>query len=241
MVGKKEIKFIKSLRNKKFRINNNCFVVEGKKSVNEFLKSDYKLVKLYTVSKTIINIDKQEVIDKNLLEKISFLKNPDDYLAIFEFTKPTKIRKNNFIVALDSVSDPGNLGTIIRTCEWFGVNDIICSLNTVDCYSPKVIQSAMGSVSRVNISYLDLKKYFEDNKSCLVGTSLNGNSIYDLKKPIKKGVIVFGNESHGVSSKLQEMMNIKIKIPKYNKSMYPESLNLATSVGIVLSKLMKIS
>ena len=238
MVGKKEIKFIKSLRNKKFRINNNCFVVEGKKSVNEFLKSDYKLVKLYTVSKTIINIDKQEVIDKNLLEKISFLKNPDDYLAIFEFTKPTKIRKNNFIVALDSVSDPG---TIIRTCEWFGVNDIICSLNTVDCYSPKVIQSAMGSVSRVNISYLDLKKYFEDNKSCLVGTSLNGDSIYDLKKPIKKGVIVFGNESHGVSSKLQEMMNIKIKIPKYNKSMYPESLNLATSVGIVLSKLMKIS
>ena len=88
---------------------------------------------------------------------------------------------------------------------------------------------------------LDLKKYFEDNKSCLVGTSLNGDSIYDLKKPIKKGVIVFGNESHGVSSKLQEMMNIKIKIPKYNKSMYPESLNLATSVGIVLSKLMKIS
>ena len=169
MVGKKEIKFIKSLRNKKFRINNNCFVVEGKKSVNEFLKSDYKLVKLYTVSKTIINIDKQEVIDKNLLEKISFLKNTDDYLAIFEFTKPTKIRKNNFIVALDSVSDPGNLGTIIRTCEWFGVNDIICSLNTVDCYSPKVIQSAMGSVSRVNISYLDLKKYFVENKSCLVG------------------------------------------------------------------------
>ena len=239
MVGKKEIKFIKNLRNKKFRINSNCFVVEGKKSVNEFLKSDYKLLKLYTVSKTIINIDKQVVIDKNLLQKISFLKNPDDYLAIFEFSKPTKIRKNNFIVALDSVRDPGNLGTIIRTCEWFGVNDIICSLNTVDCYSPKVIQSAMGSVSRVNISYLDLKKYFKGNKSCLVGTSLNGDSIYDLKQPLKKGIIVFGNESHGVSSKLQEMMNVKIKIPKYNKSMYPESLNLATSVGIVLSKLIK--
>ena len=90
MVGKKEIKFIKSLKNKKFRSNNNCFVVEGKKSVNEFLISNYKLIKLYTVSKTIINFEKHQLIDKNLLKKISFLKNPDDYLAIFELRKPKK-------------------------------------------------------------------------------------------------------------------------------------------------------
>ena len=239
MVGKKEIKFIKSLKNKKFRSNNNCFVVEGKKSVNEFLISNYKLIKLYTVSKTIINFEKHQLIDKNLLKKISFLKNPDDYLAIFELRKPKKIRENKLIIALDSVRDPGNLGTIIRTCEWFGVQDIICSLNTVDCYSPKVIQAAMGSVSRVNISYLNLKKYFELNNRFLVGTSLNGKSIYETKQCLKKGIIVFGNESHGVCSKLEEMMNVKIKIPRYNKSTYPESLNLAISVGVVLSNLMK--
>ena len=239
MVGKKDIKFIKSLNIKKNRLIKNCFVVEGKKSVLEFLRSDYRLLKLYTVDKVLINSEKQIFIDKNTLKKISFLKNPEDYIALFELKKPKLINEKKLIVALDSVGDPGNLGTIIRTCEWFGINDIICSLDSVDCYSPKVVQSSMGSISRVNISYLDLEKYFKAKNCYLLGASVNGNPIFKMKQKLKTGVIVFGNESKGLSKKLKNILNCEISIPKPNKSTYPESLNLASSVGIILSQLTK--
>ena len=239
MVGKKDIKFIKSLNIKKNRLIKNCFVVEGKKSVLEFLRSDYRLLKLYTVDKVLINSEKQIFIDKNTLKKISFLKNPEDYIALFELKKPKQINEKKLIVALDSVGDPGNLGTIIRTCEWFGINDIICSLDSVDCYSPKVVQSSMGSISRVNISYLDLEKYFKAKNCYLLGTSVSGNPIFKMKQKLKTGVIVFGNESKGLSKKLKNILNLEINIPKPNKSTYPESLNLASSVGIILSQLTK--
>lgn len=237
MVGNKDIKFIKSLNIKKNRLIANCFVVEGKKSVFEFLYSDYKLRRLYTVDRVLIDSEKQIFVDQKTLKKISFLKNPDDYIALFELKNPKPIEENNLIVALDSVGDPGNLGTIIRTCDWFGIKDIICSLNSVDCYNPKVVQSSMGSISRVNISYLDLEKYFKTTNVYLVGASISGKSVFKIKQKLKTGVIVFGNESKGLSKKLENILNLEISIPKPNKSTYPESLNLASSVGIILSHL----
>ncbi len=237
MVGNKDIKFIKSLNIKKNRLIANCFVVEGKKSVFEFLYSDYKLRRLYTVDRVLIDSEKQIFVDQKTLKKISFLKNPDDYIALFELKNPKPIEENNLIVALDSVGDPGNLGTIIRTCDWFGIKDIICSLNSVDCYNPKVVQSSMGSISRVNISYLDLEKYFKTTNVYLVGASISGKSVFKIKQKLKTGVIVFGNESKGLSKKLENILNLEISIPKPNKATYPESLNLASSVGIILSHL----
>ena len=237
MVGNKDIKFIKSLNIKKNRLIANCFVVEGKKSVFEFLYSDYKLRRLYTVDRVLIDSEKQIFVDQKTLKKISFLKNPDDYIALFELKNPKPIEENNLIVALDSVGDPGNLGTIIRTCDWFGIKDIICSLNSVDCYNPKVVQSSMGSISRVNISYIDLEKYFKTTNVYLVGASISGKSVFKIKQKLKTGVIVFGNESKGLSKKLKNILNLEISIPKPNKSTYPESLNLASSVGIILSHL----
>jgi len=164
MLSKKEIKFIKSLKYKKYQKLNNCFIVEGKKIIMEFIDSKYELNKLFYVGKPIPNISSQIKIDKSYLEKISLLKNPDNYLAIFKIKEPNKVDENNLIVALDSVRDPGNLGTIIRTCEWYGIKDIICSKDSVDCYNNKVVQSSMGSLSRINISYLDLLNYIKVEK-----------------------------------------------------------------------------
>ena len=177
MVTKKDIKFINNLKQKKFRYLNNCFIVEGKKSIKEFIDSDFKIIKLYSVDCSIfIDTSNQFEIDYQLLKKMSFLKNPDDHIAIFQFKKTKPIKNNSLIIALESIRDPGNLGTIIRTCEWFGIKDVVCSLDSVDCYNPKVIQSAMGSISRLNITYLNLKDYLKSFNDLITGTSLSGRN-----------------------------------------------------------------
>ncbi|MBT6170672.1 MAG: RNA methyltransferase [Flavobacteriaceae bacterium] len=242
MVTKKDIKFINSLKHKKFRHLNSSFIVEGKKSIAEFLDSDYELIKLFSVDCSIFNKIKNQIkIDKSLLRKISFLINPDDHLAIFKLSDAKPINNNNLIIALESIRDPGNLGTIIRTCEWFGIKDIICSMNSVDCYSPKVIQSAMGSVSRVNITYLDLDTYLKSTKTIKIGASLNGKSIYQHNKSLDNGIIVFGNEANGISSGLFKLMDFNLSIPRFQNNNFPESLNLASSVGIILGEIKRKS
>ena len=164
MVTKNDIKFINNLKHKKFRDLNNCFVVEGIKSINDFIDSNYKLIKLYSVDCSHFNdLNNQFQIDYKLLKKISYLTNPDDHFALFQKKEIQSINVNGLIIALESIRDPGNLGTIIRTCDWFGVNEIICSLDSVDCYNPKVIQASMGSLSRVSIKYLNLKGFFKEH------------------------------------------------------------------------------
>ncbi|MFL2666168.1 MAG: TrmH family RNA methyltransferase [Flavobacteriaceae bacterium] len=242
MVTKKEIKFINSLKHKKFRQLNNCFIVEGKKSITEFLESDYDLIKLFSVDCSFFSkIENQVNIDNSLLKRISFLINPDDHVAIFKLNDAKPIDNNNLIVALESISDPGNLGTIIRNCEWFGVKDIICSKDSVDCFNPKVIRSAMGSVSRINITYLDLCSYLKSSKTIKIGTSLNGKSIYKHHKSFDNGILVFGNEANGISSDLFNLMDYNFSIPRFRKNKFPESLNLASSLGIILSEIRRKS
>ena len=238
MVSKKDIKLISSLKQKKFRDLNKSFVVEGKKSISEFLDSKFKLIKLFSIDCSFFaDINRQVEVKSEELKKISFFNSPDDHLAIFKIPNQKSINETRLIVALESIRDPGNLGTIIRTCEWFGINDIICSNDSVDCFNPKVVQSAMGSLSRISINYLDLNSYLKNTKLNLTGMTLNGDSLYTNKSSFEKGILIFGNEANGISDKLLSLLNQNLTIPRSINSDFPESLNLSISVGVVLGEI----
>ena len=236
MLSKNEIKLIKSLKYKKQRYLNKMFVVEGKKSVSEFINSKFDLHKLFSINISEFSINNVIQVSQDDLEKISFLSNPDDHLAIFKIPNEKPLNKNNLLVGLESINDPGNLGTIIRTCEWFGVKDIVCSLDSVDCYNPKVVQSAMGSLSRINITYLDLTNFLKSESLNKFGTFINGESVYENKISTDNGIIVFGNEANGISNNLRLLLDVELTIPRFNNKSYPESLNLSNSLGIILSE-----
>jgi len=236
MLSKNEIKLIKSLKYKKQRYLNKMFVVEGKKSIYEFINSKFVLHKLFSIDISEFSVNNVVRLSKSELEKISFLSNPNDHLAIFKIPNEKPVNKNNLLVGLESINDPGNLGTIIRTCEWFGVEDIVCSLDSVDCYNPKVVQSAMGSLSRVNITYLDLENFLNSESLNTFGTFINGESVYENKISTDNGIVVFGNEANGISSNLRSLIDVELTIPRFNNKSYPESLNLSNSLGIILSE-----
>jgi len=236
MLSKNEIKLIKSLKYKKQRYLNKMFVVEGKKSIYEFINSKFVLHKLFSLDISEFSVNNVVRLSKSELEKISFLSNPNDHLAIFKIPNEKPVNKNNLLVGLESINDPGNLGTIIRTCEWFGVEDIVCSLDSVDCYNPKVVQSAMGSLSRVNITYLDLENFLNSESLNRFGTFINGESVYENKISTDNGIVVFGNEANGISSNLRSLIDVELTIPRFNNKSYPESLNLSNSLGIILSE-----
>jgi TrmH family RNA methyltransferase len=236
MLSKNEIKLIKSLKYKKQRYLNKMFVVEGKKSIYEFINSKFVLHKLFSIDISEFSVNNVVRLSKSELEKISFLSNPNDHLAIFKIPNEKPVNKNNLLVGLESINDPGNLGTIIRTCEWFGVEDIVCSLDSVDCYNPKVVQSAMGSLSRVNITYLDLENFLNSESLNRFGTFINGESVYEKKISTNNGIVVFGNEANGISSNLRSLIDVELTIPRFNNKSYPESLNLSNSLGIILSE-----
>jgi len=236
MLSKNQIKLITSLKQKKYRQQHKLFVVEGKKTINELLQSKLELQHLYT---TTLEFDVLEnlvtKISNNELKKISFLKTPNTALAVFKIPKEQPIDYNNLIVALDNVRDPGNLGTIIRLCDWFGVKDLLCSIETVDCYNPKVIQATMGSITRVNVSYLDLKQILIDTNSEVLGAFMDGENIYENKLP-KSGIIVLGNEANGISKTIEELIAKRISIPRFGELQVTESLNVANATAILLSE-----
>ena len=233
MVGKNQIRFLKSLALKKNRIKYNKIVVEGTKTIKEFIDSKYKLDQLYSLDSKKINNFQPEIITKSQLKSISSQKTPNGTLAVFNIADKS-IQDSSFYVVLDNISDPGNLGTIIRTCEWFGINQIICSNNSVDCYNPKVIQSSMGSLSRVNIIYTDILKFLQSKNLPIYAADIEGQKI-GKSKISDKCIWLFGSESHGISQKIKKLVDISFTIPKYNQDVKTESLNLATSLAIILS------
>ena len=233
MVGKNQIKFIKSLGLKKNRIKYNKIVVEGTKTIKEFIDSKYKLDQLYSIDSEKINNYQAEIITNSQLKVISSQKTPNRTLAVFNIVDKS-IEDSSFYVVLDNISDPGNLGTIIRTCEWFGINQIICSNNSVDCYNPKVIQSSMGSLSRVNIIYTDILKFLQSKNLPIYAADIEGQKI-GKSKISDKCIWVFGSESHGISEKIKKLVDNSFTISKYNKDVKTESLNLSTSLAIILS------
>ena len=236
MVTKHQIKLIKSLSQKKNRQQLGLFTVEGIKGINEFLNSDFKLEHLFT-SKLIFDVPNEQLTEISELElkKITTLKNPNTALAIFRIPKMIAPKAEGLVIGLDDVRDPGNLGTIIRLCDWYGVRDLICSNSTVDCYNSKVVQATMGSLTRVNVVYLDLKEYLASSKMNVFGTFMNGENIYSTNLP-SEGIIVLGNEANGISETIRSKVSREITIPQFGNNQSTESLNVANATAIILSE-----
>jgi TrmH family RNA methyltransferase len=232
MLTKNQIKLIRSLSLKKNRQKHDLFIVEGEKLVNEVLSSDWEVEGIYATKEWLG--ENATIISNNDLSRISSLKTPNKVVAVVKIKKGSLDITSNTVLALDGVKDPGNLGTIIRLADWFGVEDIICSDDCVDYLNPKVVQSSMGSFTRVNIHYtslLDAFKKYSDYK--LFMTVLNGTPLSEMTNADKK-IVVMGSESNGISNKILELTSDKITIPK-SKSSKAESLNVSVAAAIILS------
>ena len=241
MLTKKIAKYIQSLSHKKFRDEEKSFIAEGPKVVEELLTTK-KVDCAFIVAEgdwlkenqSILNDVEVYEVESHRLQSLSLLKTANKVLGVFEIpvseTEPVLTGKISLL--LDDLQDPGNMGTIIRIADWFGIHQIICSNNSVDCYNPKVVQSTMGSLARVNIFYTDIISFIQKNKSIpLYSAALQGESIFEMDK-IREGIIVIGNESKGVHEELLKLSTNKITIPRFG---YAESLNAAVATGIILS------
>ncbi|MCF7567663.1 RNA methyltransferase [Sabulilitoribacter arenilitoris] len=235
MLSKNQIKFITCLKQKKYRMQHGFFVVEGVKTIQELLQSKFVLHALYTTESFNIDAKDEILISETELKRISFLTTPNKALAVFRIPEPKSINRKGLIVALDAIRDPGNLGTIIRLCDWFGVTDLVCSKATVDCFNPKVIQATMGSIARVNINYVDLVDFLNEVTLPVFGAFMDGETVY-TKKLLKEGVLVMGNEANGVSKEVEAIITEKISIPRFGNLQATESLNVATATAIFLSE-----
>ncbi len=265
-ISKAQVKIVRSLQQKKFRDELGLFVAEGDKCVSELSKS-FELVHLYREGE---NATRTEI------EQMSGLRTPQGVIGVFKKseTSPTPSTRRGalslegrdgerfLILALDGIQDPGNLGTIIRTCDWFGVHDIVCSLDTADCYNPKVVQATMGALARVRVHYTDLPKWLEEMKNQeseirIYGTLLEGKDMYEVLQSVspkddltakrsysnavlqQRGheVIVMGNEGNGISQRVRKLVTHPIRIPSYPKNAETsESLNVSIATAIVLAE-----
>jgi len=237
MVSKNQIKLITSLQQKKYRKQEQLFFAEGVKVVQELLQSNFELLDLFTTKQDFLDVSKDKVhaITDSELKKISALANPNTCLAVFKMPNPKEWNEKGLILALDDVRDPGNLGTIIRLCDWFGIETLFCSEESVDNYNPKVVQATMGSVSRVNVVYGNLEAFLLQTKLPVFGTFMDGKNIYQEKLP-KEGIIVMGNEANGISSSVEKLVSERIAIPRFGNLQVTESLNVATATAIILSE-----
>ncbi len=236
-VSKSQLKIITSLSQKKYRQKHHLFIAEGIKVVNELLNSSFEIDTLFAVDDFITDISSDNIIriSEKDLQKISNLKSPNKVLGLFKIPDEKPLQQNGLKIALDSVNDPGNLGTIIRLCDWFGVTQLICSKDTVDCYNQKVVQASMGSLKRISIIYLDLEIYLQETTLPTFIADMDGENIYKTKLP-KEAILIMGNEANGVSNEIKKLIKNKIAIPRFGESKETESLNVATATAILLSE-----
>ena len=228
-------KLITSLSQKKYRQKHQLFIAEGVKVIEEFLKSSYEVEILFSTDPYFSFLDCFVQVTNQELKKISSLKTPNKVLALFKMPSEKKVNSSGLIVALDTINDPGNLGTIIRLCDWFGVEQLVCSKETVDCYNTKVVQASMGSLTRVSTSYLNLPEYLKTVSIPIYIADMNGVNIHKTKLPTS-AVLVMGNEANGISDTLKSLISNKISIPRYGDSVQVESLNVATATAILLNE-----
>ena len=253
-ISKAQIKLVRSLQQKKFRDELGLFVAEGDKCVEELRKGFELVFRVQSTDRCADRIQTDTLLaSPTEIEQMSGLRTPQGVMAIFR-KKPIgdwKLEIGDLVLALDGIQDPGNLGTIIRTCDWFGVKDIFCSKDTADCYNPKVVQATMGALARVRIHYVDLPEWIEGIKSQesgikIYGTLLDGQNMYDVLKANSQeptAIIVMGNEGNGISEEVRKLVTHPIRIPSYpNKeaSDVVESLNVSIATAIVLAEFYRL-
>lgn len=232
------IKVLQSLDKKKFRQKYNLFLVEGNKIISELPNSNFKIKEIFSTNPQNLGFKDTLIhqITENELKKISFLQNPKDSVAVCEIKESFKLKDYSTQLVLDGIQDPGNLGTIIRLADWFGIEQIICSEDTVDFYNPKVIQATMGSFTRVNMIYCNLVDYLSETDNVNIGTDMDGENIYTFQRPEKLNLIL-GNEGNGMRKETEKLLQNKISIPRFGKSQSTESLNVSMAAGIILGQL----
>lgn len=249
MLSKNQIKLVHSLQSKKGRDKEGCFVAEGPKVVSDLME----ILKPKMFFATQGWIDSNPQIDNDIvvvtddeLRKISFLQHPRGVLAVFPMlvSQPKcDFDDSSLYIALDGVQDPGNLGTIIRVADWFGITKIFCSRNTADVYNPKVVQATMGSIARVRVEYCDLQVLFDSLPTGypVYGTFLDGEDIYK-KSLTPNGIIVMGNEGNGISAAMRSRINNRLLIPNFPEGRQTaESLNVAIATAITCSEFRRCS
>lgn len=227
-LSKNKIKWVKSLRLKKNRDAGNLFVVEGPKTVEEFENNWPDSIVLRC--STDENKSNYFHVSEREMKEMSSLKTASSALIVAQKIKVEA--QSDLTLVLDGIQDPGNMGTIIRTADWFGITEIICSKETVDVYNPKVVQSTMGSINRVNVTYTDLVSYLKSSDKPIYGSLLNGENIYAAKLALRANLII-GNEGRGITPEVQELIQHSILIPGKGKA---ESLNAAIATGILLAE-----
>lgn len=247
MLSKNKIKYINSLKSRKFRDEYQQFIAEGDKLVCDLLSGNYIISEIFAVADwldkhSFTNQIAVTEVSETELERISQLSTPNKVLAILDYKKNQEFNNKIFdelILVLDEIKDPGNLGTIIRIADWFGISNIICSNNSVDVYNPKVVQATMGSIARVNVSYSDLRDFLKNmpQNTPIYGTLLDGENIYDQQLS-KNGIIIVGNESRGISNEIIQFITNKIFIPSYAQNIEnkAESLNASIATAIVCAE-----
>ncbi len=234
---KKDIKWVRSLQQKKFRNESGCFVVEGKKGVEEGLKSDFKLHSLYTTDVDWANAHADAMlVPMREMEQISSLNSPSPYLAVFHSREnDAEWDRSKSVMVLDGIADPGNMGTIIRTAEWFGIETILCTPDSVEIYNPKVVQATMGSVFRMKVLMLgesEMQQVLKQNDYYVAAADLRGTSVYqfDFKQKI---AIIIGSESHGIRPAMRSMVDEFVTIPGGGLA---ESLNASVAATVFMSQ-----
>ena len=242
MLTKAQAKYIQNLGHKKLRENENLFVAEGPKLVLDLHRESSLNIHSAFATAAFLEahpgLENMVEVSESELERISFLSTPNQVVALFHkpsFSKPTSF-KGRVSLMLDTIQDPGNMGSIVRTADWFGVKTIVCSQDSADIYNPKVVQSTMGSIARVQVLYEDLASFIiENDLPTIYATTLRGQSIFGMA-PLKEGMILIGNESKGISEELIKQTDEAITIPKKGNA---ESLNAAIATGIVLAQLVR--
>ncbi len=246
MLSKNQMKEVRLLHVSKYRKREQYFIAEGPTIIDEFISSEYEIDKIFALESwinkndasgnTIIPITPRE------LQSISLLKTPNQVLATIKYPENRKLKYKSpeLILALDTIQDPGNLGTIIRIADWFGIKKLVCSLDTADAYNPKVVQASMGAITRVQFIYTNLKEWLQElpKGTNIYGTLLDGENIYNTQLK-NDGIIVIGNEGNGISKEVQKYVSNRIKIPAYGDSLM-ESLNAAVATAIVCNEFRRI-
>jgi TrmH family RNA methyltransferase len=243
MLSKSQIKKLRSLQRKKERKSLGLYIVEGRKIVEEVLQMNPSWFEVFATSnwfdqhKQLAGLENSFLITEKELSQVSTLKTPNEVLLVLKQPSEidfSEVKSVQLVLALDGVKDPGNMGTIIRLADWFGVQHILCTSNSVDQYNPKTVQSAMGSINKVQLHYGDLEQMLSDLDSFQIyACDLDGESIYETQF-VEKTILIMGSESHGISDEILDMANRKITIPSVSNSGI-DSLNVATATAISLS------